>query len=583
MQFLSKIIPVWLILYQRKNLLPDLTAGIIFTILVIPQSLAYALLAGLPPQDGLYVSIFPVIAYSLFGSSMVQAVGPVAVTAIMTLTVLSPLAVPMSPEYISLAASLSLISAVLLLVFGFLRLGFLSQLLSRPVINGFIAGASILIVISQIKYVLGVHTSSESFMDLLSTIFNQSASIQRSTVIIGLSSLAVLIFARYGLASILSRVGFASGAAALIVRVVPLIVILLGTTYVIRFDLDYPDGVATIGNVIEGLPGFNFFFPNYNSLHVLIVPALLMTLIGMVQGISMAQVLAIKRQERIDANAELIGLGASNFVSAFYGGMPVGGGVSRSAVNVAAGAQTPLAGIVSAIAMIGVVAGAAHWFARIPLSVLAANIIVAAFSMLDFKLLRDAWRYDRADALALLGTVLGVIVLGLGSGIMLGIGLSLATLLYRASIPHIAVIGRIKSTEHFRNVERHNVETLPNALFVRIDGSLFFGNLNAIEARLIFEVTKNAKIKELVLMMSAVNFIDTTGMEVLTELNRGMVNRGIRLHFAEIKGPVQDRLINSPLLQSLSGSVFMSINEAFEAFSISKVSDNSDEPVGDPV
>jgi SulP family sulfate permease len=493
----------------------------------------------------------------------------------MTLTVLSPIAAPMSPEYISLAASLSLISAVLLLIFGFMRLGFLSQLLSRPVINGFIAGASILIVISQIKYILGVHTSSESFINLISTIFNESSSINRSTIFIGLGSLAALILARYGLVSLLSRIGIATTSAAFVVRIVPLIVILLGTSYVVRFDLDYPDGVATIGNVIEGLPGFKFFLPNYNSLHALILPALLMALIGMVQGISMAQMLAIKRRERIDANAELIGLGASNLVSAFYGGMPVGGGVSRSAVNVAAGAQTPLAGIVSAIAMIGVVAGAAHWFARIPLTVLAANIIVAALSMLDFKLLLAAWRYDRADALALIGTALGVFFLGLESGIMLGIGLSLATLLYRASIPHIAIIGRIQGTEHFRNIERHDVVTLPNVIFVRIDGSLFFGNLNAIEVRLTQEVAKNTNITELVLLMSAVNFIDTTGMEVLTEINRDMVNRGIRLHLAEIKGPVQDRLISSPLLQSLSGRVFMSINEAFEAFSISKSCEKS--------
>jgi len=289
-----------------------------------------------------------------------------------------------------------------------------------------------------------------------------------------------------------------------------------------------------------------------------------LSLIGMVQNITMAQALAIKRRERVDANRELVGLGTANIVAAFYGGMPVGGGLSRSAVNVAAGAQSPLASIVAGGAMLAIVAAGTHWFARLPLAVLAASIVIAAISMIDVRAFRQAWSYDRADALALLGTAVGVLLLGLELGIALGIGLSLATLLLRASTPHIAVIGRIAGTEHFRNVERHGVETIPGVLFLRIDESLFFGNLAAVETRLSAELEKTPETRDVVLIMSGVNRVDTTAMEVLTDINRDLGSRNIRLHLAEVKGPVQDRLTNSPLWKTLSGNVHLSVNSAFE-------------------
>lgn len=566
----NKILPAWLQHYQHKNLSHDVLAGVIFTILVIPQSLAYALLAGLPPHFGLYVSIFPVIAYALLGSSMVQAVGPVAITAIMTYKVLSPIAPPSSAEYIILSASLALLSGVMLLLFGWLRLGFLSQLLSRPVISGFISGAAILIIISQIKSLLGVSYPGENIDAMFKALMQQLPHNHSMTIMIGLTSFLALILSRYHLASLLVRLGLSATRAAFIVRLVPLLIVFLATVVVVYFDLDNTSGVVVVGHITEGLPGFEFFLPHYDVVKTLAVSALLMALIGMVQGISIAESLAIKRRERIDPNAELVGLGASNIIAAFYGGMPVGGGVSRSAVTVASGAQTPLAGLVSAFVMMAVVAGASHWLARLPLTVLAANIMVAAISMVDLKTFRHAWSYDKADALALLGTACGVIILGLQGGIVLGVSLSLATLLYRVSIPHIAVVGRIAGTEHFRNRARHQVETQPGILFLRIDESLFFGNLNAVEARITNELSKVHDITDIVLVMNAVNMVDTTAMEVLTELNRDLSEQGIKLHLAEIKGPVHDRLKHSPLLESLSGKVFFTTNRAFEELTATK-------------
>lgn len=564
MTLLANLVPAWLADYPKRHLRDDLTAGIIVTLLVLPQSLAYALLAGLPPQAGLYASIFPAIAYALLGSSRVQAVGPVAITAIMTLSVLAPLAPPGSPEYLGLAATLSLLSGIIVLACGLCRLGFLAQLLSRPVINGFLGGSAVLIAITQAGHLLGLPGTEHSPAALASSV---ASGLHLPTLAIGLSSLLVLAFARSLLPGLLRRCGMAPGHAAFVVRLMPLLVILAATLAVIRYDLDTGAGVAVIGRIADGLPGFAFFLPAPDTLHRLLIPALLMALIGMVQNISMAQALAIKRRERIDANRELIGLGAANAVAAFYGGMPVGGGISRSAVNVAAGAQTPLAGIVSALAMSAVVAGASQWFSRLPLAALAAGIMVAAASMIDLKALRDAWNYDRADAAAYLGTALGVLLLGLERGIGLGILLSLATLLLRASTPHIAVLGRLPGSEHFRNIERHGAETVPGLLLLRIDESLFFGNLAAVEARLAQELAKAPETRDIVLIMSAVNRVDATAMETLYDLNRDLAERGIRFHLAEVKGPVHDRLARSPLWPALSGRVFVSVNDAFEALS----------------
>ena len=557
-----RLLPAWVVRYPRRQLADDLIAGLIVAVLALPQSLAYALLAGLPPQAGLYVSILPVIAYAWVGSSMVQAVGPVAITAIMTFSVLQPLATPGSAQYVELAACLALMSGLLLCAGSLLRLGFLSQLLSRPVIQGFISGSAMLIIVSQCRYLLGLETHGSDFSVLATALLGQLSGGLHPAAAIGLSSLLALVFARSLLANWLMRAGLRSTWAAFIVRLMPLIVVAGATAAVISLDLEQR-GVAVVGQIATGLPGFQWFIPDFAQISLLAVPAALMALIGMVQNIAMAQALAIKRRERVDANRELLGLGAANLVAAVYGGMPVGGGVSRSALNVSAGAQSPLASMVSALVMAAIVAGLAASFSRLPLAVLAASIIVAAFTMIDLKSLREAWAYDRADALAWLATAGGVVFLGLERGIELGILLSLTTLLVRASTPHIARLGRIAGTEHFRNSDRHQVETIPGVIFLRIDESLFFGNLNAVETRISNEIAEAPNIHDIVLVMSAVNRVDTTAMEMLCDANRDLGERGIKLHLAEVKGPVQDRLSRSRLWSKLSGKVFLSVNDAF--------------------
>lgn len=565
------VLPPWLANYRRENLSSDLMAGVIVTVLVIPQSLAYALLAGLPPQVGLYASIFPVIAYAWLGSSSLQAVGPVAITAIMTYSVLSPLATPGSAEYVALAAGLCLYSGLLTLAFGGLRLGFLSQLLSRPVVSGFISGSAVLIIISQLKFLLGIQANGANSWRELMSLLSHLDQTNPATLILASVALVWLLVSRYGLHRFALYMGLATQMVEVCVRVMPLVVLGMSSIMVVVLNLDGLHKVATVGAVQEGLGSVHFFLPELDALRTLLIPALIMAFIGTVQNITMGQALALKMHERLDPNRELVGLGAANVVSAFYSGMPVGGGLSRSAINLAAGAKSPMASMTSAISMLLIVLVGTHWFARLPLAVLAASIVVAAISMVDVKAFWQAWHYDRADAFALLGTAVGVLLLGLELGIALGILLSLVTLLVRASTPHIAVIGRIVGTEHFRNVERHGVETIPSVLFLRVDESLFFGNLNAIETRLASELAKNSRIKDLVLIMSAVNRVDTTAMEALTDLNRDLGERAIRLHLAEVKGPVQDRLVHSPLWKALSGQVHLSVNHAFETLAAERL------------
>jgi len=546
------LIPHWIQHYPRHHLRDDVLAGLVLTVLVIPQSLAYALLAGLPPQAGLYVSILPAIAYALLGSSMVQAVGPVAITAIMTYSVLSPIAQPGSAHYIQLAAWLSLSSGLLIAACGVARLGFLSQLLSRPVVSGFVAGSAVLIMVSQAKFILGVEVQSNSTGQTLRLLAQQLPNTNQVTLMLGLASIAALTAARLGLK-----------LWPVWMRLSPLLVLLVTTLVVSSLDLDSKHAVAVVGAIrLDGMSQV-FTLPELASLQALAGPTLLISFIGMVQCITMAQALAAKRRERIDANRELTGLGAANIAAAFSGGMPVGGGLSRSAINVAAGAQTPLAGVVSGLSMVILVLVGTEWLAKLPLAVLAASIVVAAWGMIDVRALRQAWGYDRADAIAWLGTAMGVLALGLDTGIAMGIGLSLATLLWRSSAPHIAALGRLPGTSTFRNVERYETETLPHALLLRIDESLFFGNLQAVEARLSQELGQSEQVEDVVLVMTAVNRVDTSAMEVLADLNRDLQDRGIKLHFAEVKGPVQDRLMHTELWTGLSGQVFQSVSEAF--------------------
>lgn len=558
-------LPDWLRHYQRAWLAGDLSAGLIVTVMLIPQSLAYALLAGLPPQVGLYASLLPLLAYALLGSSMTLAVGPVAVASLMTASALQPLAPPGSAQYVMLAALLAALSGLMLIAAGLLRLGFLAYFLSHPVISGFISGSAVLITVGQLKHLLGVPLApTHGTLDTLGALWHALPRTQGATLTIGLASVAFLWLARRYLARALGAIGVPARAADLIGKLAPMVAVIASTALVGRMDLHARAGVAVVGEVPQGLPALQLSLPAMADLRALWLPALLITLVGFVESVSVAQSLALKRQQRIQPDRELLGLGAANLASALSGGYPVTGGFARSVVNFAAGAQTPLAGVVSAALMAVVIASMTSLFHDLPQAVLAATIIVAVTGLIDLQTLKEAWRYDRADALALLATAAGVIVLGVEPGILLGVAMSLGVLVWRSSRPHIARVGRVPGTAHFRNVDRHAVQTVPGLLALRVDESLIFANATVVEARVEAELARAPGTRQLLLVCSAVNQIDATALGVLTDLERSLERRGMAFWLAEVKGPVMDRLQATPLGARLQGRVFLSVHEAFE-------------------
>ena len=524
----------------------DISAGIVVAMMMVPQGMAYALVAGLPPVVGIYASIVPPILYALFGSSMTQSVGPMAITSLMTAAALAPLATAGSGLYTVLAAQLALIAGAVLLLCGLLRIGFVANFFSRPVMSGFTIGAAVVIAWGQIGPLLG-------------------GSLQQAhlpSAALGLGALLVLLLARQYLAALLRRLKLSPSTADVIARLAPMLVV-VGAT-VLSSVLQLPAmGVHITGEVPAGLPGLNLATSS-SHWRALVQPALLIGFVIFLISMSAAQALALRRQEKLQSNFELIGLGVANLGSALTGGFPVTGSISRSAVNFSAGANTPLASIITAALLAVALVAPTGWLALLPLPALAATIIVAVMGMLDLSTLRTAWRYDRSDALALVATACGVIVLGVEAGVVVGVLLSMANLIWRASRPHIAVLGRIPGSEHFRNIERYPAETLPDVLMLRIDANLFFGNVEAVNARVEEELTAHPATRHLVLVMTAVSSIDTSALFGLAELNQALRRRGIGMHLAEVKGPVMDRLKESDLIAKLNGKLFLSASLASE-------------------
>ncbi|MEJ7930813.1 sulfate permease [Ramlibacter sp. AN1015] len=555
-------LPAWLAAYDRSKAAQDLVAGIVVTILLVPQSLAYAMLAGLPPHVGMYASILPLVVYAVLGSSMTLSVGPVAVASLMTASAVAPLAAAGSSEYVFLSMLLALLGGVVLLLLGLLRMGFVANLLSHPVISGFVTGSAVLIALGQLKPLLGIPAKGETALELLASLLSRATELHIPTAVLGLSSVLALWASRRFLATGLRRAGLGAKSAEILAKLAPMAVVLLAIAAVVTLGLDMRAGVAVVGAIPAGLPTLSFTLPTQGQLQQLAVPAVMIALIGFVESVSVAQSLAIKRGERINPDAELRGLGAANLASAMSGGFPVTGGFARSVVNFAAGARTPLAGVIAAGFMGVVLLGLTGLFERLPLAVLAATIVVAVIGLVDLATLRHAWQYDRADAVAWLVTAMGVLGLGVEAGVGLGVAMSIGTFLWRASRPHIAVVGRIGESEHFRNERRFTVTTYPELLLMRIDESLFFANMQSVLQRIEEEIEKRGDVQHLVLDLSSVSHIDLTAVEALQRLQADLRERGIELHLAEVRGPVMDRIAQTDLPRKLAHEPFLNLHEA---------------------
>jgi SulP family sulfate permease len=562
---LARRLPIldWGRRYSGPAFVSDAVAAVVVTVMLIPQSLAYAILAGLPPQAGLYASIAPLLAYAVFGTSRTLAVGPVAIVSLMTAAAAGSVAVQGGPEYTGAALALALLSGLMLLGMGLLRLGFLASLLSHPVVSAFISASGVLIAVGQLKHILGVRVAGDTLPEMLSGLVGGLPRTNPHTLVIGVLALAFLAWVRRGLQPALLKLGVPAGPAALLARAGPVFAVIVSTLAVVLLGLE--GEVATVGVVPRGLPPLTLPLFDVGLWSALAVPALLISIIGFVESVSVAQTLAAKRRQRVDPDQELVGLGAANLAAAFTGGYPVTGGFARSVVNFDAGAETPAAAAFTAVGIAAAALFLTPLLFDLPLAVLGATIIVAVLSLVDLKTPAEVWRYSKADFAAMSATIVLTLGLGVELGLVAGVALSVALHLYRGSRPHVAVVGRVPGTEHFRNVLRHQVETVPGILTIRVDESLFFANARYLEDTVYDLVAADASIRHLVLLCSAVNEIDASALESLEAMNERLRDAGVAFHLSEVKGPVMDRLRRSHLLQRLTGEVFLSQNEAVAA------------------
>lgn len=565
MSKLATVFPIldWGCRYSRVALIDDVMAALLVTIMLIPQSLAYALLAGLPAEVGLYASILPLFAYALFGTSRVLAVGPVAVVSLMTATAITPIAAVGTAEYATAAMTLALLSGAILLVMGILNLGFIANLLSHPVISAFITASGILIALGQLGSILGIQISGKTLSELLPRLVENLPKTNAPTLALGLVVLGLLFWFRNGLVPSLVRLGLPIRKAELVSKAAPILVVGASIFAVVLLGLD-SKGVKTVGRIPQGLPNFSPLNLDLTLWAHLVVPALLISLIGFVESVSVAQTLAAKRRQRIAPNQELIALGSANLASAFSGGFPVTGGFARSVVNFDAGAQTPAAGAFTAVGITFVALFLTPLLTFLPIATLGATIIVAVTSLIDFKIPRILWRYSKSDFVAFAITITATLMLGVELGVIIGVGVSLALLLWRSSHPHAAIVGRVPGTQHFRNVTRHHVTTVSQILTIRIDEALTYLNARWLEEFVLEQVSEHLAMRHLILMCSAVNAIDASALESLEAINHRLADGGVKFHLSEVKGPVLDRLKRSPFLDDLTGQVWLSQNEAFE-------------------
>lgn len=559
----TRYLPIltWGRTYDKNALTNDLVAAVIVTIMLIPQSLAYALLAGLPPEAGLYASIVPIMLYAVFGTSRGLAVGPVAVISLLTATAIGNVAESGTADYVSAALTLAFLSGLFLTILGFFRLGFLANFLSHPVIAGFITASGIIIAASQLKHILGINASGHNLLELLESIFSHLTQTNFITVLIGISATAFLFWVRKGLKPKLQALGLGPMTVDILAKAGPVFAVVATTLLVWLFGLD-KYGVKIVGAVPQSLPPLTLPNLSLDLVNALIGPAILISIIGFVESISVAQTLAAKKRQRIDPDQELIGLGAANLGAAFTGGFPVTGGFSRSVVNYDAGAETPAAGAYTAIGLAVAALLLTPLIHYLPIATLAATIIVAVLSLVDLSILKKTWDYSHADFAAVLATILVTLAVGVELGVSVGVAVSVLVHLYKSSRPHMAIVGRVPGTEHFRNVDRHQVDTHDSILTLRVDESLYFANARFLEDRIYDDVASMPKVKHVVLMCPAINEIDMSALESLEAINERLAASGVKFHLSEVKGPVMDKLSTSHFLEELSGQVFLSQHQA---------------------
>lgn len=566
---LRRLLPIleWLPRYRREDLTGDVIAGVVVAIVLVPQSMAYALLAGLPPEMGLYAGIVPLFIYGLVGTSMVLAVGPTAISSLLVASTLVPLIEPGSAGYVGLAVVLTFMAGVIRLLLGAFRMGWFVRFLSHPVLTGFTHAAALIIVASQLKILLGISIpSTERFTRLLFDTARHVSETNLATLGIGLGSIGVLLFFSDRLAGLLGRWGMHERLSVPLVKAAPLLVVIAGTIVVWAFALSGQTGVKVVGAIPSGLP--SFASPSFGGevWRKLLLGAIVIAMIGYIESISVAKALAARRRQRVDPNQELVALGAANLASAVTGGYTVSGSFSRTLVNFATGANTMLASMITGVVVLLAVLVLAPSFFFLPQAVLASIIIVAVMGLIDVRALRRIWVYSKADAASLAVTFFSVLLFGVEEGLVVGVVSAIVLYLARTSRPRMTVVGQINGTQFYGSPSRHEVTTCPHVIALRIDESLYFANTKSLEDSIFRSVAEHPDIKHLVLIGSGINSIDSTGLETLERLVTELRASGVDLHLAQFHGPVLDRLREVGFLDRVGADhVFIRTHDAMQA------------------
>lgn len=554
---------VWVRSYRISDLRNDAIAAVVVAVMLIPQALGLALVAGVPAQAGLYAAMSSLTIYALFGSSRTLSVGPVAVLSLMTAAALSRLPLESPAEYAAAALTLSFLTGAILLLAGMLRLGFVSNFIPRPVLVAFVTASAILIALSQTELLFDVPVSGSNALELFASLIANLAGTHLPTLSLGLVAIGFLVFCRTRLGRLFMRFGVKQDVARSLARTGPIMLAMAAIWLSWQFGLEQA-GVEVLGTIPSGLPAFTL--PDFSPalLGSLVLSALPLAIVCYVESISVAQALAVRRRQTIEPNQELTGLGAANLVTSFSGGMPVAGGFSRSLVNFEAGAATPAAGVFAALIILLVVLFLTPVLYWLPKVCLAAVILVAIYALLDFSILTKSWRHSRSDFLAVAITLAVTLAVGAEAGIGAGVLTAILMHLYKTSRPHVAVVGRVPGTEHFRNIKHYQVETSDNILSVRIDEALYFPNTRFLESLIFRLVAERNGLKHVVLMCPAVNDIDLSALETLENINDVLGESGISLHLSEVKVPIMEKLSGSRFFTRLSGKTYLSQNQAFE-------------------
>ncbi|MGB7340115.1 MAG: solute carrier family 26 protein [Phototrophicaceae bacterium] len=555
----------WLSTYNRTTFMGDLIAGVIVAVMLVPQGMAYALLAGLPPQTGLYASIVPLLIYGFFGTSRTLAVGPVAMVSLLVASSISGLEPQSMADYLLFAVTLAFMIGILQLVMGLLRVGFIVNFLSHPVLSGFTSAAALVIGFSQMKNILGFAIPrTDQFHEILWHIGQNITQTHLPTLMMALLGIVILLYFKYFLGQHLAQLGMSKSWIVPLTKTAPLVVVIIGTLLAWGFDLA-SFGISIVGTVPSGLPPLTKPSFAYADLEALFPFALTIALVAYMESISVAKALASKRRQKVDPNQELVALGLANISASVTGGYPIAGGFGRSMVNFMSGANTGMASIITALLLLLSVLYLTPLFTYLPNAILAAIIVVAVINLIDFKTAKHTWQYSKQDFISLAVTFIAVLEIGIENGIIVGAITSLILYLWRTSQPHIAILGRIGESEEYRNVLRHETTTHPKIMAMRVDESLYFPNAQYLEQVVLASIADNPEIEHFVLVASAINFIDSSALDVLETLADALANNGVQFYLASVKGPVMDRFRRIGFVDHIGeDNFFLTCHQAYQ-------------------